>query len=299
MELRHLRYFRIAAEQLHFNRAATILRIAQPALSIQIKALEAELGVALFDRVGRGVVLTEPGKLFLEEAVAILDRVDRATEKVRAVASGVEGRVRVGFTETASFSPLVTQVLAQFRSAWPQVQLVLEQAHTEALLRAMSDDVIDVAFVRPPVRAEFPHGYLTLADEAMVVAVHVAHPLADRAQLRLADLRQEKFIVYPRRHGAGLSDSVLAECRSAGFVPEIIQQTPQLSATINLVASGIGVAIVPGCMREVRNREVRFLGLEDLKVKAELAVLWRSGPGQTAVDNFVATAAAIRQDRPA
>jgi DNA-binding transcriptional LysR family regulator len=287
MELRHLRYFRVAAEQLHFNRAAEMLRIAQPALTIQIKALEFELGVQLFDRVGRGVVLTEPGKRFLEEATSILQRVDSATEEVRAIASGLEGRIRVGFTESSSFSPLVTKVLADFRQAWPRVKLILEQAHTEGLLKSMSDDLLDVAFVRPPVRVDFKHEYRQLADEKMVVALPVGHRLAGGETVELQELRKEKFIVYPRRNGPGLSDSVLAECRKAGFVPDVIQQTPQLSAAINLVASGIGIAIVPECMNQMRNREVCFLKLKNLQMAAELAMLWRLGRGNGAIDKFV------------
>lgn len=291
MELRHLRYFRVAAEQAHFNRAAEILRIAQPALTVQIKALEAELGTPLFDRVGRGVVLTEAGRHFLDEAIAILERVDHAKSKVRAIATGIEGRLRIGFTESSSFSPLVTNAIAEFRSARPHVELILQQAHTESLLQSLSDDLLDVAFVRPPVRADFKHGTLQLEDEAMVVAVPVNHRLATSKQVHLADLHQEGFIVYPRRSGPGLSDSVLAACRNAGFLPRISQQTPLVSTAVNLVASGIGIAIVPGSMNHIRNREVTYLTLKDFNVAAHLALLWRLGGIQNAVAKFVQVAA--------
>src|ERR1700752_3700798 len=117
MELRHLCYFCVAAEEMHIRRAAERLGIAQPPLTQQIKALEAELGLKLFARAGRGVALTEAGRVFQAEAKSILERVERATALARQVASGDVGRLRVGFTESASFSPWLTKIFATFRSS--------------------------------------------------------------------------------------------------------------------------------------------------------------------------------------
>jgi DNA-binding transcriptional LysR family regulator len=294
MELRHLRYFRAAAEELHVGRAAETLRIAQPALTIQIKALERELGVALFDRIGRRIALTEAGRHFHAEATSILQHVERASLTTREIGGGFAGRLRVGFTESAAFSPIVTTALTAFRSRWPAVTLLLEESQTEELVAGMIQGRIDVAFVRPPIRTEARLQATPLADEAMMLALPLGHRLAETGAVRLSDLADEDFIVYPRKHGTGLSDSVIAECRKAGFAPRIVQDTPQLATTINLVAAGMGIAIVPACMREVRQGSVVFVSIRALDIKAPLAIIRRERDMSRAVENFSATAQAIR-----
>jgi len=290
MELRHLRYFCAAAEAMHIGRAAETLRIAQPALTIQIKALERELGVALFDRIGRTVALTEAGRHFLAEAMAILQHVERASLAAREIGGGFAGRLRIGFTESAAFSPIVTTVLTAFRAQWPAVTLVLEESHTDDLVTGMLQGRIDVAFVRPPIRAEARLSATPLADEAMMLAMPAGHRLAGADAVCLGDLAEEDFVVYPRKHGTGLSDNVIAECHKAGFAPRIVQETPQLAATINLVAAGVGIAIVPACMREVRQGSVVFVDIGDLEVKAHLAIVHRERDTSRTVQNFSATA---------
>jgi DNA-binding transcriptional LysR family regulator len=286
MELRHLRYFRVAATELHIGRAAELLHIAQPALTIQIKALERELGVDLFDRIGRNVVLTEAGRHFLVEATAVLEQVEKAALTTREIGGGFAGKLRVGFTESASFSPIVTTVLADFRSQWPAVKLVLEESQTEDLVSGVVQGRIDVAFVRPPIRAEDKLVAKPLADEPMMLAVPVGHSLAGRRTIKLRDLADEDFIVYPRKHGMGLSEGAIAECRRAGFVPRITQETPQLSSTINLVAAGMGIAIVPACMSGMRKDSVVFVDVCDLGIKAQLALIFREGETSRTVRNF-------------
>jgi DNA-binding transcriptional LysR family regulator len=294
MELRHLRYFCAAAEVLHISRAAETLRIAQPALTIQIKALERELGVALFDRVGRTIALTEAGRHFLAEATVILQHVERASLATREIGGGFAGRLRVGFTESSAFRPIVTTVLTAFRTQWPSVTLVLEEAHTEELVTGMLQGKVDVAFVRPPIQAEQKLSAMAMADEAMMLAMPAGHRLAGADVVRLGELAGEDFIAYSRKHGSGLSDSVIAECRKAGFAPRIVQETPQLATTINLVAAGVGIAIVPASMRAVRQGSVVFAKVQGMTVKARLAVVHRVGDTSRAVRNFVSTAKSIR-----
>jgi DNA-binding transcriptional LysR family regulator len=295
VELRHLRYFRVAATELHIGRAAESLHIAQPALTIQIKALERELGVDLFDRIGRNVVLTEAGRHFLAEATAILQQVERATLTTREIGGGFAGKLRVGFTESASFSPLVTKALADFRSRWPAVELVLQETQTEDLVSGVIQGRIDVAFVRPPIRAEDKLVSKPLADEPMMLAVPVGHRLAGCRAVKLRDLADADFIVYPRRHGTGLSDSVIAECRKEGFMPRIVQETPQLSSAINLVAAGMGIAIVPACMSGIRKDSVVFVDTRDLGIKAQLALILRDTDMSRAVKNFSSAALSLRK----
>ena len=294
MELRHLRYFRVAAEEMHIHRAAARLGIAQPPLTQQIKALEAELGVKLFARAGRGVVLTEAGRTFLAETTSILDHVERATLLARQVAGGNVGRLRVGFTESASFSPVLTKTFAAFRVQWPNVELELEEAHTEIQVERLRNGQLDAGFIRPPVPAGSPIQYEALASDAMMVAVPLGHPLAGRKSTRIKALARESFIGYARRQGTGLSDAVVAACRHAGFEPRIVQQAPQLSSTINLVAASVGVAIVPARMRHVRPESVAFVKLTDVDISAQLGIAYVQSERSNALRNLVDTALSFR-----
>lgn len=295
MELRHLRYFCVAAEEMHIRRAAERLGIAQPPLTQQIKALEAELGVALFSRVGRGVVLTEAGRTFLAEAKSILAQVERAALLTRQVAGGHVGRLRIGFTESASFSPVLTRTFAAFRTQWPGVELVLEEAHTEIQVERLRRGELDAGFIRPPIPAGSPIEFEALASDPMMVAVPLGHALARKTSIALKTLAHESFIGYARRQGTGLSDAVIAACRRAGFEPKIAQQAPQLSSTINLVAASVGIAIVPARMRHVRPESVAFVKLSDVDLRAQLGIAYVRSDRSNAVRNLVETALSFRQ----
>jgi DNA-binding transcriptional LysR family regulator len=295
MELRHLRYFCVAAEEMHIRRAAERLGIAQPPLTQQIKALEAELGVALFARAGRGVALTEAGRTFLIEAKSILAQVERAALLTRQVAGGHVGRLRIGFTESASFSPVLTRTFAAFRTQWPGVELVLEEAHTEIQVERLRRGELDAGFIRPPIPAGSPIEFEALASDPMMVAVPLGHALARKTSIALKTLAHESFIGYARRQGTGLSDAVIAACRRAGFEPKIAQQAPQLSSTINLVAASVGIAIVPARMRHVRPESVAFVKLSDVDLRAQLGIAYVRSDRSNAVRNLVETALSFRQ----
>jgi len=297
MELRHLRYFCVAAEEMHIGRAAERLAISQPPLTQQIKMLETEMGVHLFRRQGRGVVLTEAGRIFHDKARAILAQVDQAVELSREVEAGHAGRLRVGFTESASFSPTLTSILKSFRDAWPRVALVLEERPTEALFSSLEQGSLDLAFMRPPISRVPGIATQELTSEAMMLAVPLAHRLARRQSVTLSELAGQDFVTYPRRRGGGLSDAVLAECRRVGIAPRIVQETPQLSSLINLVSAGMGIAIVPESLRHTRPDTVRFLRVTDCNVRAILSLGYRRDDQLRAVRNFLKLAtvsAAVR-----
>jgi DNA-binding transcriptional LysR family regulator len=294
MELRHLRYFCAVAAEGHVHRAADRLSIAQPALTQQIKALEMEIGARLLARVGRGIALTETGKMFYAEAQAILQHVDMATSLARQVDAGEVGRLRIGFTESASFHSIVTGALKSFRSSWPSVECELQEQHTENLIQSLQDRRLDVAFVRPPVRLEDAIAFEALTEESLVVAMPSDHQLSGSSSLTIEDLKDESFVVYPRQHGLGLSDAVMAECRRSGFAPKIAQQTPQLSSTINLVAAGLGIAVVPECMRNQRPESVRFIRLHPTGLCAKLGIAYRKDNLSQSVRHLVEMALAER-----
>jgi DNA-binding transcriptional LysR family regulator len=298
MELRHLRYFLAVAEELNFTRAARRLNMAQPPLTQQIKALEAEMGVSLFDRTGYRVELTDAGRSFVPQVARILADVRNAVLIAKRAAEGQVGHVRVGFTESASFNPLVTAAFRNFRAAYPEVEVSLEESPTTVLATGLREGRIDAAFVRPPLRSVEGIDLHMIDEEEMVVAVACGHPLAQRADLEIRDLANETFVLYPRAERPGLADTVIAACEKAGFSPKVKQHTPQLSSTINLVAASLGVSIVPGSMRGLQPHAVVYKTLRDQRLTASLGVAHRSSETSAPVLKFVDTArAAIAAQR--
>lgn len=293
MELRHLRYFVAVAEEGHITRAAERLGIQQPPLSQQIRALETELGVQLFRRKPRGVELTDAGTAFLERARAILDQVERAFATTRRTARGEQGRVVVGFTSSAPFHPFVPRVIRAFREMSPLVSLVLEESGSSELVQGLHNEDIDAAFIRSPVADVVGLVVRPLLEEDMVVALPAGHVLAntiatDSAPLALSALANETFILYKRPGGPGLYDTIITACRGAGFSPRVGQEAPRIISTLNLVAAGLGVSIVPASLRRLQMDGVIYRRLSgSVELKAPLILACRHGENSAAVQRFV------------
>lgn len=294
MELRHLRYFLAVAEELNFTRAAERLGISQPPLTQQVKALETELGVALLDRSAYRIELTDAGRIFAAEAARILGDARSAIQAARRAATGVTGRVRVGFTESASFNSLVTSTLRRFRSDFPAVEVSLEEHPSTDLIAALREGRIDAAFVRPPVPTRRGLTLDLLEREPLLVAVPSGHRLAGRQEIDLGSLAAETFILYPRAVRPGLADTVVAACEAAGFTPKVGQYAPQLSSTINLVAASLGISIVPESMRCLQAHAVTYVPLRGEPLHAPLGISYRTDEGSAVVHNFVDAARRAR-----
>nr|WP_298721680.1 LysR family transcriptional regulator [uncultured Steroidobacter sp.] len=294
MELRHLRYFVAVAEEKHMTRAAERLGIQQPPLSMQIRALEQELDAQLFRRQPRGVELTDAGAAFLDRARAILDQVDRAVATTRRTARGEEGRVVVGFTSSAPFHPFVPRVLRAFREAAPLVSLVLEESGSSELVQGLHNEQIDAAFIRSPVADVVGLTVRPLLEEKMLVALPTGHIFARRSSfsrsvlLPLSELAKETFVLYKRPGGPGLYDTIIAACKSAGFSPRVGQEAPRIISTLNLVASGIGVSIVPASLQRLQMDGIVYRKLEDMpQLTAPLILACRRGENAAAVQRFL------------
>jgi DNA-binding transcriptional LysR family regulator len=291
MELRHLRYFLAVAEEGHITRAAERLGIQQPPLSQQIKALESELDVQLFRRQPRGVELTEAGRVFLADARAVLAQVDHAVAATRRTARGEEGRIAVGLTSSASFHPAVVRAIRSYRDANPLVALALEEGGTAELVEAVRREQLDVAFIRTPVGDVSELVVTPLLEEDMVAALPSGHPLArgkPRDARPLAGFADETFILYRRRLGPGLYDAIIAACHRAGFSPRIGQEAPRMFSTLNLVAAGLGVSIIPASMQRLHMDGVVYCRLAGDPVRAPLRLVCRQGDGAAALGRFVA-----------
>jgi DNA-binding transcriptional LysR family regulator len=290
MELRHLRYFLAVAEEGHITRAAERLGIQQPPLSQQIKALEAELGVQLFRRRPRGVEPTDAGESLLADARRILAEVEGAAARARRTARGEQGRVAVGFTASAPFHPLVTRAIRDFRAAHPLVSMSLEERGSAELLDDLRSERLDAAFVRAAVPGGDGVSVHDLLEEPMLVALPARHPLARRSKggLELARLAAEPFVLYRRASGPGLHDAIVGACQSAGFTPHIAQEAPRITATLNLVAAGLGVTLVPQSLRGLQAAAIAYRPLRGRpRLVAPLRLACRSVEPSAAAQRFV------------
>jgi DNA-binding transcriptional LysR family regulator len=296
MELRHLRYFLALAEELSFTRASERVGIAQPPFSQQIRALEQEMGVRLVDRTPRRVVLTEAGTVFAERARFILSRVEEAVVVTQQIGRGLSGHICVGFTESGCFHPAVTRTLLEFRQAYPALHVTLQENKSTNLVAMIREGTVDAAFIRPPFEADEVVAYTPLLHEKMVVAVPRGHRLATRKTTTLAGLSEEVFVFYHRNVRPGLTDAVIAACERSGFRPRLSQEAPQLTSTLNLVAAGLGISIVPESLKHLRTNDIVYLRLTGDAPQAALGLASRADGRSAAVGNFIAVALRIADD---
>lgn len=262
MELRHLRYFVAVAEEGSMTRAAERLHIQQPPLGQQIRKLEDELGVQLFERRPRQVVLTASGAFFLEEARAILRQAVEARDKVRRFDRGEIGHLNIGFTSSASLHPLAPKILRIFHEAYPLAKVSVRESETYELILALRQGVIDAAFLHISTDRYPDLESHALNHEDMVVAVPIDHPLArSAAPLDWPRLAEEEFVVYRRADGPGIFDLISARAAALGIELKVVSEVSRLLGSINLVAAGRGISIVPATMRALHREAVAYLPL--------------------------------------
>jgi DNA-binding transcriptional LysR family regulator len=290
MELRHLRYFIAVAEEKHVTRAAERLGMQQPPLSQQIRALERELDVQLFRRKPRGVELTDAGSALLTDARAILSHIDHAFATTKRTARGEQGRIAVGFTSSAPFHPFVPRIIRAYREAFPLVSLTLDEGGTVELIDDLRNERVDAAFVRTAIASQEGLVVDLLLQEAMVLALPRAHVLARRINkaVPLKALADETFIVYRRHNGPGLHDAILSACNAAGFNPRVGQEAPRIVSTLNLVAAGLGISLVPESLQRMRMDGVVFRRVAGaVQPRAPLYLASRRGETSAAVRRFL------------
>ncbi len=249
IELRHLRYFLAVAETLHFSQAASRLGIAQPALSHQIGRFEQLIGHRLFDRTTRGVKLTLAGQLLVERARSTLDKVQDDLEQVRRLGRGEDGMLTVGFSGSVMFSEL-PKILQTFGRAYPKVELRLRELSTAAQLGGLLDRTLDLAFLRDGDETAGVE-ITPLHKERYVAVLPVKHSLSAKSRLRVADLANEPFILFARRHGSLAFDRTFDCCQRSGFRPRVVQDGTQWPTIIRLVSAGMGVSLAPDCVSTI------------------------------------------------
>jgi len=289
MELRHLRYFVAVGEEQHYGRAASRLRIAQPAISRQIQDLEAEVGFKLFERLPRGVKLTAAGKQFLQDARRILQEVNEAAGRAGRVARGLSGTLRVGFAENASWRGVVPDSFRRFREQQPDAELQLQPAASLEQLEAIRSGRLDAGFVNFMPKSDLELDQFPVAIHHVELAAPKRHALTKLKKLRLRDLTDVPFVWFPRWANPAFYDRLMHECYRGGLKsPRIVQEGLNEATILSLVSSGLSVGWVVGTARWRSPESVVILPVVDLTMPLPLALAWRRDNTSTLLANFIA-----------
>lgn len=289
--MQRLRYFVAVAEGLNFGRAAQRLNIAQPPLSQQIAKLEDEIGVQLLYRPKRRVELTVAGLLFLDEARA-LSQAAHAIEVARRAARGEIGEISVGYVASADLNVLPA-LIPQFRISFADVRprfRSLFQVDQVAELRSGS---IDVGFLRLPVADVDDLDMVTVFREPMVALIPAGHTLASRSFIELAELGQERFIIFQRHLLPGYFDAMTRAFATVGIAPEVVEIADHIQFHISLVAMGEGVSMLAASTTELQRRGVAYVPIEPTPFMSDVAMISRKGDRSEALGKFRETAASV------
>jgi len=275
-DMERLRKFVVVAEESHFGRAAERLRMAQPPLSQQIKALEAEMGVTLFRRTTRKVELTAAGERFLPRARSILAAVDDAVTEAGQVADGMLGRIAIGFTGSATYD-LLPSLVRVLRADLPGIELDIHgEMLTPDQVTALTEGSLDLGLLRPPVRSSAVEVHV-LRREPLIAVLPEHHALAARSRVQLSDLKDDPFITYPSHRRSVVYEAVMDACQRAGFVPGNVHEVAETSTLVSFVAAGLGVALVPASVQHLRITGATYLPLAGTTQEVELALATRAG----------------------
>lgn len=288
MEIRQLRAFVTAAEDLHFRKAAERLHLSQPALSKRIQGLESELGEKLFLRIQQTVRLTPAGESFLAHARDILVRVSHATEAVKLAARGRTGRLEVGFCQGMEIRTL-PRIVRRFRRRFQGVDLRVHPLPSPDQVEAVRQGRIDLGLVHLPAPVE-EVGVEALSPEPFLVVSPQGHKLARCPEATLQSLRGEPFILIARRYAPVYYDLVLSLARGAGVVLSLQAEARSFHDTLSMVAAGLGVALLPESVRELPWKGVAYCRLKSPGPQLEMGVIYRTEEHSELLENFLEVA---------
>ena len=285
MELRQIRSFLSIAETLHFGRTAELIHLSQPALSLQIKALEEEVGVRLFERNRRKTTLTAAGLAFRDDAAAALSQLEQAMRSARLAANGKLGLLRIGFISTVG-SEIVPNIVRQFRESNPEVEFSLRAIPTADQVQMLESGSLDIGFFRLPIGGHSALDVVTVHRERFVLVVPASHKLAKRKRVRLSEVSGQNFVLYERTYAPGFHDLIFGMLRDAGIVPNISQTAAELSMLISLVDAHMGVAILPLSAVKHSVASVVACDILDRIPMSEIGMAVRQGTRAPVIDNF-------------
>ena len=293
-DLRQWRYFVTVAEERHFGRAATRLSMTQPPLSQAIRALEDALGVVLFARTKRSVALTAVGAALLPDVRKLLEAADALPPLARSLARGETGSLALAFVSTADYG-LLPSLLHAFGARYPRVRLQLAEATSDVQIEELVAGRIDAGLIIPPVppRHAAELSYLPVVREPLVLAMPATgSPDAlsgalDDVPVRLADVAALPLVIFPRRLAPGFYDIITGCYGAVGETPRIGQEAIQMQTIVSLVSAGMGVALVPQSLRNLRRTGVVYRPLADGAPVVETGLVWRTGDVSPVLAGFI------------
>jgi DNA-binding transcriptional LysR family regulator len=287
MELRHLRYFKAVAEELSFTRASALLRVAQSAVSAQIRDLETELGVALFERNSRQVQLTAAGKIFLSGIDQIFQTLEDTGRKLRRIGRGDAAALAIGFTGAQSHE-WMPQVLKRFRIRHPAVEISLSEMVPSQQLEALLARTLDIGLIGP-IDGKPPPGLRLecITEEDPMVGVPNDHPVAKLASVSVGQLRDEPFIFTSSKNSPSYRAWLSRLFHRAGFTPRVVQEVDRARTGVQYVAAGFGISIFPEHISRLPAPGVSFVPLRLVGAKIRYGIAWRRGPVSEVVAQFI------------
>jgi DNA-binding transcriptional LysR family regulator len=285
VELRQIRSFLSIAETLHFGRTAELIHISQPALSLQIRALEEEVGVRLFERNRRKTTLTAAGFAFRDDAAAALSQLEQAIRRARLAASGKVGLLRIGFISTAG-SEIVPDIVRQFRELNPEVEFSLRNILTAEQVQMLETGSLDIGFLRLPIGGHSGLDVVTVHREPFVLVVPSSHKLAKRKRVRLREVAGQDFVMYERTYAPGFHDLIFGILRDARIVPYVSQTAGEIPTLISLVDSRMGITILPASAVKHSVASVVACEILDRIPMSEIGIAVSKRFRAAVVDNF-------------
>ncbi len=287
MNFRHIKYFLAVAEELNFTRAAARLCIAQPPLTRQIKDLEAEVGADLFIRDGHRTKLTPAGLKLQEESYQLLEQCQRALQVTRAVASGDEGVIVIGYMPVSFCYRPFLETLKLFQSRHPRVELTLTQMSPVAQIDALRSGRIDFGMMHMNTTVDSNFSVERVFEEPIDLLLPPEHYLAKQRQVLLEDIVDTPFIMMARRWCPPFYDQFLQIWHRSRSEPNIVQETESFAVSLALVASGMGVTIGTAALRSSFTAAVQARPLADLDMRMGADLVWSNAKGSRAMNNFI------------
>lgn len=286
MELRHLRCLVAVAEELHFGRAAQRLHLSQPPVSLAIKELEDELGVALFERTSRRIAITRAGEDALHDARAVLAGMETLRRRAQEGATGVMGSLAVGFISLPAYS-FLPQTLRRFTEAHPKVSIALREGITDQIVADVEAGHLDVGLVLQPPDMPLTLGSRLVQKDMLILAMPEAHPFAGPGNVALEKFSSERFLGFERHIGPQMFDAIVATCMRRGFSPNMFPAR-QMNTIVSLVSGGVGVALVPACVEALHREGVAYRPLKGVKTYVDTLAVWRKSDESPLVKGLLA-----------
>ena len=285
IELRHMRYFLAVAEELHFRKAAEKLFISQPGLSRQIKLLEEELGIILFERHNRKVVLTTVGEYLKTEFTQQLRIIDSTLTNAKLIHDGKKGELKIGYVGSA-MQDVIPNLLLKFADKNPDILFDLKEIDNQKQIEDLMSLSLDIGFVRlerVPLTLEIK----TILDENFCLVLPKHHPINEENFENIAQFKEESFILFDAKYSASYYEKVMQIFDDCNFTPIISHNTIHSSSIFKLVENNFGISIVPKSLAKKSGYRIKFIELDTIVQKTKLSIIWNKKNGNPLVKDFL------------